>query len=219
LRRTSVLLLSLAATLGGVSFISAPAGATPLPAAEPVATASDATPSVLRVQTPSLTRVTVSPGDTLWGIGIRTHRSWPALASYNRILDPNLIYVGQVITIPPATYRGPVVVSVPARTPRHTPPVVSVQPVPGYSTPVTLEEAPGVWGCIAAHESGGVAGTNTGNGYYGAFQDTPSAWAEGGGGPGLPSDYSYATQLAVNERIQAISGWGAWPVTSRMCGV
>jgi hypothetical protein len=77
----------------------------------------------------------------------------------------------------------------------------------------------GIWGCIGQHESGNNPGTNTGNGYYGAFQDTIGAWREGGGGPGLPSDYSYSQQLAVNQRIQAISGWGAWPNTSRMCGV
>jgi hypothetical protein len=75
-----------------------------------------------------------------------------------------------------------------------------------------------MWACIAQHESGGNAATNTGNGYYGAFQDTIGSWQAAGGGPGLPSDYSYAEQLAVNQRIQAQQGWGAWPTTSRMCG-
>ena len=75
-----------------------------------------------------------------------------------------------------------------------------------------------MWACIAQHESGGNPATNTGNGYYGAFQDTIGSWQAAGGGPGLPSDYSYAEQLAVNQRIQAQQGWGAWPSTSRMCG-
>jgi hypothetical protein len=77
----------------------------------------------------------------------------------------------------------------------------------------------GTWACIAYHESGGNPATNTGNGYYGAFQDTLGSWQSAGGGPGLPSNYSYSQQLAVNQRIQAQQGWGAWPNTSRMCGV
>jgi hypothetical protein len=77
----------------------------------------------------------------------------------------------------------------------------------------------GVWGCIGQHESGNNPATNTGNGYYGAFQDTISAWRAGGGGPGLPSNYSYSEQLRVNQNLQAQVGWGAWPNTSRMCGV
>jgi len=202
---------------------------------EPVVAASDAVPVaapvVVRVQAPSLPKVTVVAGDTLWGIGTRTHRSWPALASYNRIPNPDLIYVGQVITIPPASYQAPVYVPAPA--PRYSPPVVSVQPRRTYSTSTATSRAAssggggysggysggsGVWGCIAQHESGGNPATNTGNGYYGAFQDTLGSWQSAGGGPGLPSDYSYSEQLQVNQRIQAQQGWGAWPVTSAMCG-
>src|SRR5262249_29211645 len=76
----------------------------------------------------------------------------------------------------------------------------------------------GTWACLAQHESRGNPATNTGNRHYGAFQDTIGSWQAAGGGPGLPSNYSYAEQLAVNQRIQAQQGWGAWPVTSRMCG-
>jgi LysM repeat protein len=234
LRRTTVLLLSLAAASGGFLFTSASTEAQALPSSEPVAAASDAVlvaaPSVVRAQTPSLAKVTVRPGDTLWGIGVRTHRQWPALASYNRILNPDLVYVGQVITIPPASYQAPVYV--PSRSPAQSPPVVSYQPKRTYSTSTATSGGvstrrvassrslggTGVWGCIAAHESGGNSATNTGNGYYGAFQDTIGSWRAAGGGPGLPSDYSYSQQLAVNQRIQAQQGWSAWPSTSRMCG-
>jgi hypothetical protein len=79
----------------------------------------------------------------------------------------------------------------------------------------------GVWACIAQHESGGNPGTNTGNGFYGMYQDTQSSWVSGGGLAYAPSANlaSAAAQTIVNERIQAQQGWGAWPVTSRMCGV
>ena len=78
----------------------------------------------------------------------------------------------------------------------------------------------GVWACIARHESGGNPATNTGNGYYGMYQDTQSSWVSGGGLAYTPSANlaSAAAQTAVNQRIQAQQGWGAWPVTSRMCG-
>jgi len=77
----------------------------------------------------------------------------------------------------------------------------------------------GVWACIAEHESGGNPATNTGNGFYGAFQFTLASWQAVGGPPGLPSNYSMGTQLHYAEVLQARSGWGNWPVTSQMCGV
>ena len=228
------LLLILAAIVGGTVVVMAPhAGASPLPASGAMVPASGSPPEatvLVSVQTPTLPRVTVKPGDSLWLIGVHTGRSWEQLASYNHVPNPNLIYVGDTITIPPASYAGSV--DLPAPAPRYTPPVTHYSaPVSHYSAPrVTYTPRPapvvsapvnsgGIWGCIGEHESGNNPGTNTGNGYYGAFQDTIGAWREGGGGPGLPSNYSYSQQLAVNQRIQAISGWGAWPNTSRMCGV
>ena len=186
-------------------------------AAEVVTVAPAATP----VATPPLPRYTVVSGDTLSAIGARFHRSWPALAAYNKIPNPNLIYVAQVITIPPASYSAPApaVVSAPvtySAPVQHTytaPQRTYVAPQRSYST-----AGSGVWGCIAQHESGGNPATNTGNGYYGAFQDTIGSWRSAGGGPGLPSDYSYSEQLRVNQVIQQQQGWGAWPNTSRMCG-
>jgi peptidoglycan hydrolase-like protein with peptidoglycan-binding domain len=76
----------------------------------------------------------------------------------------------------------------------------------------------GVWACIRQHESGGNYATNTGNGYYGAYQFALSTW-RALGGAGLPSSASPAVQDAMAQKLQAQSGWGQWPVTSRMCGV
>ena len=52
---------------------------------------------------------TVRSGDTLGGIAARYHTSWQKLASYNRIQNPNLIYVDQKVCIPgkPAVHSGP----------------------------------------------------------------------------------------------------------------
>jgi LysM repeat protein len=182
-----------------------------------------------------LPRVTVAPGDSLSAIGVRVSRTWPQLAGYNHIPNPNLIYPKQILTIPPANYV-PVNVPTPApvvqassqassgtgssSTQRSSHVSSRVSGTTSSSAPASSGSAgSGIWGCIAQHESGGNPATNTGNGFYGAFQDTIGSWRAAGGGPGLPSDYSYAEQLAVNQRIQAQQGWGAWPNTSRMCGL
>jgi LysM repeat protein len=167
-------------------------------------------------------RVTVSSGDTLTTIGAQTSRTWEQLAGFNHLPNPNLILAGQVLTIPPEDYVPPALVALAATTATslqlpQTPTSQAWSPAAHASAPAA--GITGIWACIGEHESGNNPATNTGNGYYGAFQDTLSAWRAGGGGPGLPSDYSYAEQLAVNERIQAIQGWGAWPNTSRMCGM
>lgn len=92
-------------------------------------------------------------------------------------------------------------------------------PAPAAPAAAPVSAAPGgIWGCIAQHESGGNPAENTGNGFYGMYQFTPASWQAAGGGPGLPSSYSAAEQLRVAQNLQAMSGWGNWPVTSVACG-
>lgn len=213
-RRTRLIFIGSAA-MSGTFLFAAPAQARP---AEPLRHAvlvksSDPPPRVVHAP---ITRVTVKAGDTLTAIGARTSRSWEQLASYNQVLNPDLIYTDQVLTIPPANYV-PVAIPAPVRASSNQAPVSSSPPP--VSSPQSAAPSGGPWACIAGLESGGNPATNTGNGYYGAFQDTLGSWQSAGGGPGLPSDYSYATQLAVNQRIQAQQGWGAWPNTSAACGV
>ena len=75
-----------------------------------------------------------------------------------------------------------------------------------------------VWAALADCESGGDPTTNTGNGYYGALQFSLPTWRSVGE-TGLPSDYSYAHQIAAGKRLQARSGWGQWPACSRKLGL
>ena len=49
---------------------------------------------------PSYTEYVVKKGDTLSGIAKRYNTNYQALAQYNRIADPNKIYIGQQIKIP-----------------------------------------------------------------------------------------------------------------------
>ena len=67
-------------------------------------------------------------------------------------------------------------------------------------------------------ESGGDYSDNTGNGYYGAYQFSESAW-QGLGYSGLPSDASPAQQDQAAQQLHAQSGWGPWPSCSAQLGL
>ena len=71
---------------------------------------------------------------------------------------------------------------------------------------------------LRACESGGNYGTNTGNGYYGAYQFSASTW-RGVGFSGMPHQASPATQDQAAAKLQARSGWGQWPACSRKLGL
>lgn len=71
---------------------------------------------------------------------------------------------------------------------------------------------------LAQCESGNDYGSNTGNGYYGAFQFSASTWSSLGY-PGLPSNSAPATQNQAAERLQAQSGWGQWPACAAALGL
>ncbi|ALE07094.1 transglycosylase [Arthrobacter sp. ERGS1:01] len=74
------------------------------------------------------------------------------------------------------------------------------------------------WDQLAQCESGGNWAINTGNGFSGGLQFTPSTWAAYGG-TGAPENASRAQQIAVAERVQAGQGWGAWPSCSAQLGL
>jgi hypothetical protein len=70
------------------------------------------------------------------------------------------------------------------------------------------------WDRVAACESGGNWGINTGNGYHGGLQFSQGTWAAHGGGE-YASSANQATrdqQIAIAERVLATQGRGAWPV-------
>ncbi|MGV9801881.1 transglycosylase family protein [Mycobacterium sp. NPDC003449] len=72
----------------------------------------------------------------------------------------------------------------------------------------------GEWDRVASCESGGNWAINTGNGYHGGLQFSPSTWSSNGGGEYAPSAYMATKdeQIAVAERVLASQGKGAWPV-------
>jgi hypothetical protein len=81
--------------------------------------------------------------------------------------------------------------------------------------------AGGVWDRLAQCESGGDWAINTGNGFSGGLQFTPSTWAAYGGLNYASAAYlaSREAQIAVATRVQASQGWAAWPSCSAQIGL
>jgi hypothetical protein len=73
------------------------------------------------------------------------------------------------------------------------------------------------WAAVALCESSGNWATNTGNGYYGGLQFSPSTWAAFGGTAYAPrADLATRDQqIAVAEKVLAVQGPGAWPTCGR----
>lgn len=71
----------------------------------------------------------------------------------------------------------------------------------------------GEWDQVAKCESGGNWAINTGNGYQGGLQFSPSTWSGHGGGEYAPAAHlaTKEEQIAVAERVLASQGKGAWP--------
>lgn len=78
-----------------------------------------------------------------------------------------------------------------------------------------------VWDELAQCEAGGDWSINTGNGFSGGLQFTPSTWAGFGGTEYAPAAHmaSREQQIAVAEKVQAAQGWGAWPACTAKMGL
>jgi len=92
-------------------------------------------------------------------------------------------------------------------------PLLAVTPAAYAATDVT-------WDRVAQCESGGDWNINTGNGFNGGLQFTPSTWAAFGGKQYASAAHqaSREQQIAVAEKVLAAQGWNAWPVCSRKAG-
>lgn len=161
--------------------------------------------------------ITVEPGDSLVTIAEANDTTWLNLFYKNtNIADPNLIYPGEVITIPTPNEQ-----LIPRPLPAPiTPTYTTTNPI-SYTPTTTLPTPPdnsNAWDKIAACESGGNWAINTGNGYYGGLQFTLGSW-QAVGGSGLPSNASRDEQIMRGQMLQARQGWGAWPVCSAKAGL
>ncbi|USQ80758.1 transglycosylase family protein [Ornithinimicrobium faecis] len=89
----------------------------------------------------------------------------------------------------------------------------------GVSAPGASADS--VWDRVAACESGGNWSINTGNGYYGGLQFSPSTWSGFGGGQYAPNAHqaSKSQQIAIAQKVLATQGPGAWPTCSVKAGL
>lgn len=95
---------------------------------------------------------------------------------------------------------------------------ISVAGLALSATAANATTSTSTWDALAQCESGGNWATNTGNGYSGGLQFSPTTWAAYGG-TGSAADATREQQIAVAEQVQASQGWGAWPSCAAQLGL
>jgi LysM repeat protein len=175
----------------------------------------------------------VRAGDSLARIASKQGlKSWRPIYDANAsVRDPNLIYPGERLVIPPKDARlahrplprpQPVLVRqwAPAQRsssqPRRS--ATASSGSSGSSSRTSSVAGGSVWDRLAQCESGGNWGTSTGNGFYGGLQFTLGTWRSAGGS-GMPNDASRETQISVARQVLQQQGWGAWPTCSSQLGL
>lgn len=160
----------------------------------------------------------VGSGDTLSGIGYRYGKSWSALASYNHIVNPNLIYVNQIVCIP---VHG-AVSTAPAQgqvTQKSVTTYVAPQPQPqsapvGGSVAAMIYQVFGAYGSAAINVARCESGLNPGaynpSGAAGVFQIMPGTWA--GTAEAGQSPYNAFANIVAAHQIFVRDGysWREW---------
>jgi Transglycosylase-like domain len=139
------------------------------------------------------------------------------------VLGTDLVRVLPTSTVvrPPATTKKPRTKSVKTSTATSTvviSPVMASTAQPPNALASTSDPMETAFAGLRKCESGGRYNLNTGNGYYGAYQFSPTTWSRLGFA-GLPHEASPATQDAAARKLQAKAGWGQWPACSRKLGL
>lgn len=165
--------------------------------------------------------VEVQPGDSLSKIAKAHQTTYVRLYDANtQIAHPDVIHPGEDLRVPESDEK---------LANRPLPGAVAASPAPTtkYKKRTAARSAPapqtaavngGVWDRLAQCESGGNWSINTGNGYYGGLQFSPSSW-RAVGGSGVASQASKSEQIARAEMLKARQGWGAWPACSAKLGL
>jgi LysM repeat protein len=182
------------------------------------------TPSSVMVATktqapPPPKTVEVQPGDSLSTIAEAERlETWRPLWNANaQITNPDVIYPGQQLVVPfDSVPDRPLPEGVAVRAVAAQASGVARVPVAhGSVGTMSANYAAGVGGILARvrqRESGGNYATNTGNGYYGAYQFDLRTW-RGVGGSGLPSEASPAEQDLRAQMLYSQRGCSPWPHT------
>lgn len=140
--------------------------------------------------------------------------SWRLLWDANsQVTNPNLIFAGQRLTVPigavaerPLPQAGATGVAKPAAQTQASSGSATTNQFAGNGNVDALMSR------TRMRESSNNYATNTGNGYYGAYQFDLQTW-QSVGGKGLPSDASPAEQDMRAKLLYAQRGCQPWPNT------
>ena len=148
----------------------------------------------------------VASGDTLSKIGYRYGTSWSALAAYNHIVNPNLIYGGQTVCIPLHGTGNP------SSGQNNT--TLQTVTANGNSVATMIGQVFGPYGQaainVATCESGLNPAAYNPSGAAGLFQIMPGTWA--GTAQVGQSPYNAAANIAAAHQIFVRDGysWREW---------
>jgi len=152
------------------------------------------------------------------GRGLQPQHTSPAIPQKNDTIPTTT-------SLPPATEPQPsttetttpeiIPETVPVTRPRATVPATTAATT--STAPRSEVESGGTLACIRRYEQGedGYT-TNTGNGYYGAYQFDLPTWRSVGG-TGLPSDAEPWEQDMRAEMLRSLRGLAPWPTPAIMC--
>ena len=176
---------------------------------------------------------TVKKGDTLSEIAQRYNTDWHRLAQINGLRNPDLILVGQQLTLTRSaaagkhtrkTHADDVAKATPRHAKaRHSKPTRSTSPRPASKATPKASSKPkssskanmsAAWRKVAQCESSGNPRAVNPAGYYGLFQFDLRTWRSVGG-HGNPINASAAEQYMRAKKLYAQRGASPWPVCGR----
>jgi murein DD-endopeptidase MepM/ murein hydrolase activator NlpD len=160
------------------------------------------------------TGYTVKAGDTLSEIAQANGADWHRLARINHLKDPDLILIGQTLTLDgvkksTAPRKVRKVETKKIRTTER-----KVRTSRSTDRPSARASLSGAWAKVANCESSGNPRAVNPAGYYGLFQFDLQTWRSVGGS-GNPTNASAAEQLMRAKKLYAERGASPWPVCGR----
>ncbi|MFF0265453.1 transglycosylase family protein [Kribbella sp. NPDC004536] len=170
------------------------------------------------------TDYTVKSGDTLSEIAQANGADWHELARINHLKDPNLILIGQTLTLDGVKTTAdrdqkPRVIK---KAETRKADAKKSEKSERRTRSSRSEDRPssskaslsGAWAKVANCESSGNPRAVNGAGYYGLFQFDLQTWRSVGGS-GNPINASAAEQLMRAKKLYAQRGASPWPVCGR----
>jgi resuscitation-promoting factor RpfB len=166
----------------------------------------------------------VKAGDTLSEIAQANGADWHHLAKINNLKDPDLILIGQTLSLDGVKKAAAAPKKVTAkradtkkaetkkvRKAEHKVRTSRSQDRPASSAKANLS---GAWAKVANCESGGNPRAVNAAGYYGLFQFDLQTWRSVGGS-GNPTKASAGEQLMRAKKLYAQRGASPWPVCGK----